>query len=149
MLRGVRVAVAVGWFPEGEWAKARERWPELAAENPVDHGAYVREVELRLRRLSPPPGVHLRAVALDVDGIEAFCEASPTPTPAGTGQARGAYASHLAREGHGVAWPPERNRPCWCESGAKYKRCCGAVRGEPAAAGASDAGFGPGPVERD
>jgi tetratricopeptide (TPR) repeat protein len=22
-------------------------------------------------------------------------------------------------------WPPERNRPCWCESGRKYKKCCG------------------------
>ncbi|MEU3308968.1 SEC-C metal-binding domain-containing protein, partial [Nocardiopsis sp. NPDC006832] len=23
------------------------------------------------------------------------------------------------------AWPPERNRPCWCGSGRKYKKCCG------------------------
>jgi uncharacterized protein YecA (UPF0149 family) len=22
-------------------------------------------------------------------------------------------------------WPPERNAPCWCESGRKYKKCCG------------------------
>jgi uncharacterized protein YchJ len=23
-----------------------------------------------------------------------------------------------------VEWPPERNAPCWCGSGQKYKRCC-------------------------
>ncbi|MFD3688928.1 SEC-C domain-containing protein [Nocardiopsis sp. NPDC058631] len=22
-------------------------------------------------------------------------------------------------------WPPERNHPCWCGSGRKYKKCCG------------------------
>jgi hypothetical protein len=21
-------------------------------------------------------------------------------------------------------WPPQRNAPCWCRSGAKYNRCC-------------------------
>ncbi|WP_408997352.1 SEC-C metal-binding domain-containing protein [Streptomyces acidiscabies] len=23
-------------------------------------------------------------------------------------------------------WPPPRNGPCWCDSGRKYKKCCGA-----------------------
>jgi uncharacterized protein YecA (UPF0149 family) len=27
-----------------------------------------------------------------------------------------------------LAWPPGRNDPCWCASGRKYKKCCGAVR---------------------
>jgi hypothetical protein len=26
-----------------------------------------------------------------------------------------------------LSWPPERNQPCWCESGRKYKKCCGAA----------------------
>ncbi|TDD59324.1 SEC-C domain-containing protein [Kribbella antibiotica] len=24
-----------------------------------------------------------------------------------------------------VAWPPARNQGCWCDSGVRYKRCCG------------------------
>ncbi|MBR8744677.1 SEC-C domain-containing protein [Nocardiopsis sp. MG754419] len=24
-----------------------------------------------------------------------------------------------------LTWPPERNLPCWCGSGRKYKKCCG------------------------
>jgi hypothetical protein len=23
-----------------------------------------------------------------------------------------------------LPWPPPRNGPCWCGSGAKYKKCC-------------------------
>jgi uncharacterized protein YchJ len=26
-----------------------------------------------------------------------------------------------------IFWPPERNQPCWCDSGRKYKKCCGAA----------------------
>ncbi|TCC17116.1 SEC-C metal-binding domain-containing protein [Kribbella sindirgiensis] len=28
-------------------------------------------------------------------------------------------------DGRRIAWPPPRNRPCWCGSGVKYKKCCG------------------------
>ncbi|MFD0856524.1 SEC-C metal-binding domain-containing protein, partial [Actinomadura adrarensis] len=39
-------------------------------------------------------------------------------------------ADHLqdrVREGAPtLTWPPERNAPCWCDSGRKYKKCCGA-----------------------
>lgn len=26
-----------------------------------------------------------------------------------------------------LSWPPERNQPCWCDSGRKYKKCCGSA----------------------
>jgi tetratricopeptide (TPR) repeat protein len=32
---------------------------------------------------------------------------------------------HGETVGELIAWPPERNQPCWCGSGQKYKRCCG------------------------
>ncbi len=28
-------------------------------------------------------------------------------------------------DGRRVVWPPSRNKPCWCGSGSKYKKCCG------------------------
>ncbi|WP_199234975.1 SEC-C metal-binding domain-containing protein [Kribbella sp. VKM Ac-2568] len=33
--------------------------------------------------------------------------------------------------GTAVEWPPGRNQPCWCGSGTKYKKCCGANRPPP------------------
>lgn len=31
-------------------------------------------------------------------------------------------------DGETVEWPPGRNEACWCDSGTKYKMCCGANR---------------------
>lgn len=39
---------------------------------------------------------------------------------------RGEWGESLAREDPRLrSWPPERNKPCWCASGRKYKKCCG------------------------
>lgn len=45
----------------------------------------------------------------------------------GVPEARSKYASLLAVRGETVAWPPDRNDQSWCESGRKYKKCCGTV----------------------
>ncbi|TCN28811.1 SEC-C motif-containing protein [Kribbella orskensis] len=34
-------------------------------------------------------------------------------------------------QGTVVEWPPGRNQACWCGSGTKYKKCCGANRPPP------------------
>ncbi|WP_067602693.1 SEC-C metal-binding domain-containing protein [Nocardiopsis listeri] len=39
-------------------------------------------------------------------------------------ETRNAWARTLPQD-RAVSWPPERNRPCWCGSGRKYKKCCG------------------------
>ncbi|WP_092630818.1 SEC-C metal-binding domain-containing protein [Actinopolyspora mzabensis] len=36
------------------------------------------------------------------------------------------YTLRQAVRGEGSSWPPGRNDPCWCSSGRKYKKCCGA-----------------------
>jgi len=40
---------------------------------------------------------------------------------------RAGYAAEQARTRPDglIAWPPDRNQPCWCHSGRKYKKCCG------------------------
>ncbi|MEU4560759.1 SEC-C domain-containing protein [Actinoplanes sp. NPDC023936] len=34
------------------------------------------------------------------------------------------YARQLSTGSARISWPPERNAPCWCGSGQKYKKCC-------------------------
>lgn len=41
-------------------------------------------------------------------------------------QSRRAYLHEQTRSGNFAYWPPARNAPCWCGTGAKYKKCCGA-----------------------
>jgi hypothetical protein len=41
-------------------------------------------------------------------------------------QTRLDYTSQQLRDDTAtIAWPPPRNAPCWCDSGRKYKKCCG------------------------
>ena len=40
-------------------------------------------------------------------------------------QTRADHLMDRIREGAPTLdWPPERNAPCWCASGRKYKKCC-------------------------
>ena len=46
-------------------------------------------------------------------------------------RSRGSFIELERDAGAAVAWPPGRNAPCWCTSGLKYKRCCGALTVSP------------------
>jgi hypothetical protein len=46
--------------------------------------------------------------------------------PLDSSEARREYLDARYDEGHYVKWPPSRNQACWCGSGTKYKKCCGA-----------------------
>ncbi|WP_246077495.1 SEC-C metal-binding domain-containing protein [Actinomadura hallensis] len=46
------------------------------------------------------------------------------PRPEGAADPRRPpHGPHPRRRPH-LDWPPERNAPCWCASGRKYKKCC-------------------------
>ena len=44
---------------------------------------------------------------------------------------RRGYFDDVAQRTGPVGWPPGRNAPCWCGSGAKYKRCCARRTADP------------------
>ncbi len=117
--------MGVAWFDEAEWAKAVERWPELLEEMPAEHLAYKAAIEAKVAAMQPTMrGARLALTPVTVAEIEA--RAAADGIEAGSAEARGRVAADNTRLGRGVAWPPGRNDPCWCASGAKYKRCCGA-----------------------
>ncbi|MGH3438729.1 MAG: SEC-C metal-binding domain-containing protein [Sciscionella sp.] len=76
-----------------------------------------------------PSGGHpvLELVATRVDDLMAFAaEHGLDPKDQ---QTRLDYVERSVRERAAtVDWPPPRNAPCWCDSGRKYTKCCGAVR---------------------
>lgn len=80
------------------------------------------EVERALRE---DGGGH-RVVLADAAEIDAYAgEHGLDPVVEET---RSAWARTLP-EDRALAWPPERNRSCWCGSGRKYKKCCGSPSG--------------------
>lgn len=117
--RSTQTAVALGWFPRGEWEAALRRWPELDTHG--DYQAYAHAVQRQLlRRAQDGPSPSLSPIY--VDAYLDWCEAREAD--AGDAATRAGYAAEVARLGNEVPWPPRRNEPCWCGSGAKYKQCC-------------------------
>jgi tetratricopeptide (TPR) repeat protein len=105
-------------FQRGERAEARRRWPEEYTETDEE---YYPAVERRWREAAES-GVPMRVVPAIVAELVAFAESlggSPTDS-----EVRERYALTVPEE-RTLRWPPQRNAPCWCGSGAKYKKCCG------------------------
>lgn len=89
----------------------------------VTHGFLPSRLDLRSTSLEEATGERPRVAAIDVDELVAWSAAEGYDPD--SGEARSQFVAELARTGRALAWPPERNEPCWCGSGLKYKRCCG------------------------
>lgn len=122
---GGEVAVAIAWFPAGEYEKAIERWPSLAEDwAGVPHRDYCRRMDGHIKWMRVH-GIHVRAVApIVADEFVAWCEERGEDPE----EARAQYTAERYRLGEGIDWPPGRNERCWCGSGRKYKKCCGSAQ---------------------
>lgn len=109
------------YWPEDELSRLAQRWPEVAAGYgaAAEHRAATQEHA----RQYDDEGLQVGIAAGTVEEFAAFCdERDLDPEQSGS---RASYAAELARQGRARRWPPQRNEPCWCGSGLKYKRCCG------------------------
>lgn len=119
--------VAVLYWPPDDFAAALTRWPAIADDYGDTHEEHRRLVEGHLRELtSQRPGLAVSVAPAPLEDYLAFAaEREGHESDAST---RAGYAAHCARLGRTIPWPPGRNDRCWCGSGTKYKRCCGALR---------------------
>lgn len=126
--------VALAWLPADEYAEWPQRWPDLADSplmhddngEPVTHAVYCRRMEGRLRNHAEAGMSRLSLVPVRSDELLPWV-AEYTPDEQDPSPLRAQYAADVARDpSRTVTWPPGRNEPCWCGSGRKYKKCCGA-----------------------
>jgi tetratricopeptide (TPR) repeat protein len=122
------VPVAMSWFPPGEYERAIERWPGLASDwRGVAHADYSRRMDGHVKWMRKH-GVRVEALApIVIEDYAAWCETHDEDPE----EARARYAAHLLAAHEVIDWPPGRNEPCWCGSGRKYKKCCGAAPARP------------------
>lgn len=117
---GIVTVWALAWFPKDEWAKAIVVWPELLSTMPEDHAAYCLQIESHLRASAAAEPGSPDVAPLSVDELIA-----EYGDEAGELRSRGTMGANIARSGGAISWPPSRNDACWCQSGRKYKNCCG------------------------
>ena len=122
-IRPQRASVGLAWFPHGEYQKALDTWPSFAED--YEHGpyeAYCARLELLLRNLRAQDTARLALTPITIDDYLTWCtEHDRAPEQSET---RADYATELLEHDSAHPWPPERNQPCWCGSGRKYKKCC-------------------------
>jgi tetratricopeptide (TPR) repeat protein len=120
------IAHAVAWFPTGEFPIALDSWPQLGDDwGAHEHRDYCHRLERHLRDLDEHTDGPTWIVPIGIEGFQRWCTLKHRD-PA-TADTRARYAADQARTNPAglITWPPERNQPCWCHSGRKYKKCCG------------------------
>lgn len=126
--------VAVAWLPAGDYERALQFWPDFATsdrvagpDGPLPHADYCRTMERILVEYAEAGILRMVIAPVRVAPFSAWCaEQGREPDSA---ESRAEYAAHLAASENPdlVAWPPDRNQPCWCGRGRKYKKCCAAM----------------------
>lgn len=123
----------VAWLTEQDELAARERWPGwsegLVADEPFDARRARMEQTLRERRFDGDGS--LVVVTIELERYAAWCEEEGHELA--DRRSRSTFVEAERDAGAGRRWPPGRNERCWCGSGRKYKRCCGALATDPAA----------------
>jgi hypothetical protein len=113
--RGLRLLV----FQRDQRAHARERWPQAYPEPDTQ---YYPAAEARWRHLAEHGAHNIQIVPATVAALDAFAQRAGTDPTDSTTKTR--YIQTIPDTAM-IPWPPRRNAPCWCGSGAKYKKCCG------------------------
>jgi hypothetical protein len=113
---------AVMFWPRAAFDVVAQRWPELTEPYHHDWDEHRTSLERGLTEWSAAGRVSLALLAGDPDELAQFA-ALTSDDPVDI-DVRQEYAEVLADEQREVPWPPGRNEPCWCGSGAKYKKCC-------------------------
>ncbi|MEU7867248.1 SEC-C domain-containing protein [Dactylosporangium sp. NPDC049140] len=106
------------FWPQAEFDRLVAQWPALSE----SYGGTWDEHRARLEReLVRSAGTGRSLLRGSVAGLIGFAGRDGAPADP---QTRAGYADRLAAGSGRIAWPPERNEPCWCGSGSKYKKCC-------------------------
>ncbi|MDX6241205.1 MAG: hypothetical protein QOG10_6029 [Kribbellaceae bacterium] len=112
------------FWPRAEFDAARERWPD-AMDQGVSQAQYYRDLEAKLDKMASEGVRRVSAVPCSVESFAQFL-GRVGDRPLDSSAARRDYLDARYSDGHYLEWPPPRNQPCWCGSGTKYKKCCGA-----------------------
>ena len=109
------------FWPRAEFDGLLRQWPALAEGYGATWDEHRARLERELVRLTGAGRTGLAVFPGSVAGLTRLAGTDGDPAEAKT---RAAYAGQLASGSGQIGWPPERNGPCWCGSGNKYKKCC-------------------------
>jgi tetratricopeptide (TPR) repeat protein len=110
-------------WPRDQFTALVDRWPALTEVFGGTWDECRARTEQALHALSAAGQLRSTLLAGDVvDLVSYLAQVGGDPTDPKVMQG---YLDRLEDSGQiGQQWPPQRNQPCWCDSGLKYKKCC-------------------------
>jgi tetratricopeptide (TPR) repeat protein len=117
--------VVLRWA-RGDFESVRARWPEETAHYGDNYDVYANRIQREARGYSEAGSDRVYLVTGALADYLAYAQREGRDP--GEQTTRQDYGEHLAKDTSNQTslWPPARNAPCWCDSGLKYKKCCGA-----------------------
>jgi tetratricopeptide (TPR) repeat protein len=110
-------------WPREQFTALVGRWPVLTEVFGDTWDECRRRTEQALHALSATGQTRSTLLVGDVADLVAYL--TPIGGDLTDPEAMQGYLDHLEDSGQvGQQWPPQRNEPCWCGSGLKYKKCC-------------------------
>jgi tetratricopeptide (TPR) repeat protein len=112
------------------WVRAdfmaiRSRWPESTAHYGDNYETYALRLQREARGYDEAGAARVHIVSGNLADYEAYARRERRdPGDQSTRQDYGEWCLK-AHPGRVQLWPPARNGVCWCDSGRKYKKCCG------------------------
>jgi len=117
--------IVLRWVRE-DFSEVRSRWPESTAHYGDDYGVYAARIQREARGYDEAGAARVHLVSCNLVDYEAYAvREGLDPAAQSTRQNYGEWYIR-ACPAQVLLWPPARNGPCWCDSGRKYKKCCGA-----------------------
>jgi len=118
-------AIVLRWVRE-DFSAVRSRWPKSTAHYGDDYETYAGRIQREARMYEDSGATRVHLIAGGLADYESYTKAQRRdPADPSTRQDYGEWCIK-ARPERVRIWPPERNGACWCDSGRKYKKCCGA-----------------------
>lgn len=113
---------AVLFWPQADHEHLLREWPALAGSCGETWDQHRAGLERWLAYASERGETGLAVLSGSAAGLLRFatrCGGDPQDA-----EVRARYLDETDETLLETAWPPERNAPCWCGSGLKYKKCC-------------------------
>lgn len=121
--------IVLRWVRE-DFAAVRSRWPESTAHYGDDYDTYAGRIQREACGYDDAGAARVRLVTGSLADYEEYARReNRDPADQATRQDYGQWCT-TARRDRVRLWPPARNGACWCDSGRKYKKCCGTPAGE-------------------
>ncbi|WP_250028843.1 SEC-C domain-containing protein [Paractinoplanes maris] len=125
LAEGAFDGIVLRWIRE-DFSAVRSRWPESTTVYGGDYETYAGRIQREAQSYEQSGATRVRLVSGGLADYEAYARAQQRdPAAPSTRRDYGEWCT-TARPDRVRLWPPERNEACWCDSGRKYKKCCGA-----------------------